>query len=154
MGASHGHEAVEEARRTVAAAVHHGDAGRFDELVALFCADATFEIVGQVRHEGRAAIAAMFARGGEHLAAAGPVPRIRHHLSSQLIEWDGPDRLRSSSYWVALMDAGVDHWGRYVDHLVPEGGRWRFSLRRVLLDGAVPGGWGARGREWTAGEGG
>jgi hypothetical protein len=142
---------IEEAvRHTVAAYTHRVDTGRIDDLLRLFSPDAVIEIVGAARHEGTAAIAAMFGRGVEHLGRTAETPRIRHHVASQLIEVDSDTEARSSCYWTAIVgDLGVDHWGRYIDRLHLHNGRWCFRERRIYLDGAVPGGWGSRGAEWN-----
>jgi hypothetical protein len=142
---------IEEAvRTTVASYTHRVDTGRIDELLDLFLPDAIVEIVGAARYEGIQAIGTMFGRGVEHLAQSADVARIRHHLASQLIEIDSDSEARSSCYWTAIVgDLGVDHWGRYVDRLELVDDRWRFRQRRIYLDGAVPGGWGARGAEWN-----
>jgi SnoaL-like protein len=76
------------------------------------------------------------------------VPRIRHHVGSVVIELDGRERAQARCYFLAVTDRGVDHWGRYLDELVPSGDRWRFSHRRVRTDGVSPGGW-AAGRTET-----
>jgi hypothetical protein len=34
------------------------------------------------------------------------------------------------------MAHGLDHWGRYLDTYEERGGRWLFTLRRALPDGA------------------
>lgn len=140
----------EHVRRIVATYVHRVDSGRIDDVLELFWPDGVLEIAGKARHEGTDAIRAMFDRGVEHLAAAETVPRIRHHLTSHLIEPD-PDgvTVRSSVYWLAVVgSSGIDHWGRYVDRIERRGDAWRIAQRRIHLDGAVPGGWGARGEEW------
>jgi hypothetical protein len=144
------HASDEEAiRRLVATYVHRVDTGRIDDVIGLFVPDGVLEIVRQAVHTGQDEIRAMFARGVEHLAANEAVPRIRHHLTSHLIELESSEVARSSVYWLAVVgDAGIDHWGRYVDRLVRVDGTWRIAHRRIHLDGAVPGGWGARGREW------
>lgn len=139
----------EDIRRVVQTYVQRVDTGRVDDVVALFIPDGVLEIAGQARHEGHAAIRTMFDRGVEHLASAEAVPRIRHHLTSHLIDLDDATSARSSCYWLAVVgDRGIDHWGRYVDRLVVRDGNWRIAHRKIYLDGAVAGGWGARGREW------
>jgi hypothetical protein len=60
-----------------------------------------------------------------------------------LVDLDGPEQARARSYFLAVTDTGVDHWGRYRDELVPAGGRWRFAVRQVRTDGAAPGSWAA-----------
>lgn len=141
--------AEESIRRVVATYVHRVDSGRIDDVVALFLPDGVLEIAGQARHEGHAAIRAMFARGVQHLAASEARPRIRHHLTSHLIEFDDDLSARSSCYWLAVVgDGGIDHWGRYVDRLESHDDAWWIAHRRIHLDGAIADGWGARGREW------
>ena len=43
-----------------------------------------------------------------------------------------------SSYFLALTNIGVDHWGRYRDVLVPVDGRWLFASREAVADGFSP----------------
>jgi hypothetical protein len=140
-----------EIRNVVAAYANHADEGRFGELVALFAPDGVLEVIGQGRFAGRAEIAALFARAAADLAGATDVPRIRHHVASHFVQvgGDGPDTARSQCYWTALMDAGVDHWGRYRDRFVRVDGRWSIAHRRIFLDGVVPGGWGESGSQWV-----
>ena len=45
------------------------------------------------------------------------------------------DRVEVSSYFLALTNIGVDHWGRYRDVLVPVDGRWLFASREAIADG-------------------
>jgi hypothetical protein len=140
----------ERVRHVVASYTHLVDTGRIEQLLELFEPDAVLEIVGQAKHEGREAIGRMFGRGVEHLRTTTDVPRIRHHLASQLVEIDSETDARSWCYWTAIVgDLGVDHWGRYVDRLRIDGDQVRFAHRRIYADGAVPGGWGARGAEWN-----
>ncbi len=140
-------------RNLVAGYAQCADSGRFEALVAMFTDDAVLDVPGLATHHGRAAIAAMFERAKEHLSgadpAAGASAAIRHHVSSHHIEIESPQRARSSCYYSAHMVGGVDHWGRYRDTFVALDGRWLFSHRRILRDGAIPGGWGSRGDEWV-----
>jgi hypothetical protein len=62
----------------------------------LFLPDGVLEIAGQARHEGRDAIRAMFDRGVQHLASTEATPRIRYHLTSDLIELEDNAAARSS----------------------------------------------------------
>ena len=125
-----------------------GDSGRFDEMIVLFAEDAVVELRGETL-EGRAAIRGMFERvasrtGKKPKAPAAP-PRaskfIRHFTSTHQIDVEGPDRARGRAYYAVLTDAGLDHWGRYVDDYVRDGERWLFERRRISVDATVPGGW-------------
>ena len=69
--------------------------------------------------------------------AKGPVPltHVRHHVSSVRFGAVTRDRVEVSSYFLALTNIGVDHWGRYRDVLVPVDGRWLFASREAIADG-------------------
>jgi 3-phenylpropionate/cinnamic acid dioxygenase small subunit len=135
--------AREEIRDTIARYAHYVDGGRFDELVDLFVPDGVLEVEGESSHRGRDAIRAFVAGVGHDIAASTGVPRIRHHVGNVLVELEGAERARARSYFLAVTNSGVDHWGRYRDQLVPSGGQWRFALRQVRTDGAAPGSWAA-----------
>lgn len=68
--------------------------------------------------------------------------RIRHHVSSLVIKFDGADRATTRSYFLAVgAQDGPDHWGRYDDVVVRAGAGWVFDTRRVTIEGASPSGW-------------
>jgi 3-phenylpropionate/cinnamic acid dioxygenase small subunit len=136
-------EAREQIRETIARYAHYVDGGRFDELVDLFVPDGVLEVEGEPPHRGREAILAFVTGVGRDIAASTGAPRIRHHVGNVLVELEGTDLARARSYFLAVTDAGVDHWGRYRDQLVPSGEQWRFALRQVRTDGAAPGSWAA-----------
>jgi hypothetical protein len=73
------------------------------------------------------------------LAARSQRPLLRHHVSSLVVEPTGADTANASSYFAAYTEIGLDHWGRYQDRLVREGGAWLLSHRKVRVDGASPG---------------
>jgi uncharacterized protein (TIGR02246 family) len=107
-----------------------------------------------------AAYAALFARDGEWAGASGRArtpakiqamleeripPRVEapgethfHLVADPAIELDG-DRASALTTW-ALIVRGPDDspvvrfYGRYVDQLVREDGRWRFALRETFTD--------------------
>jgi len=135
--------AREQIRDTITRYAHYVDGGRFDELVDLFVPDGVLEVEGEPPHRGREAILAFVTGVGRDIAASRGAPRIRHHVGNVLVELEGPHRARARSYFLAVTNSGVDHWGRYRDQLVPSGGQWHFSLRQVRTDGAAPGSWAA-----------
>lgn len=136
-------EAREQIRDAIARYAHCVDSGSFDELVELFTPDGTLEVEGESPRRGREAIRAFVEGTGRDLAAATGAPRIRHHMGSVVIELTGTEHARARSYFLAVTDRGVDHWGRYRDDLVRSGDRWRFAYRRVRTDAAAPGSWAA-----------
>jgi hypothetical protein len=131
--------AREDIRETLARYVHLVDRGRLDEAASLFAEDAKLEVGDGPTATGRAAIRALFARTGERLGAGGRRPFIRHHLSSVAVSVEDAETATAESYFIALGERGLDHWGRYRDRLVRRGGSWVFAERRVRVDGRAPG---------------
>jgi len=126
----------EEIRDLTARYNLYGDAGRFDDMLALFTDDATVT-VDTTSYDGRDGIRRLFTE------AAGPTPElVRHFTSTHVIDVDG-DRATARCYFQVLTSNGLDHWGRYRDGLVRVDGRWRFARREVRVDGMTPGGWAA-----------
>jgi hypothetical protein len=133
--------AREQVRHLVASYTWAGDRGRTAEVAECFTADGVLDVGDRGgRWEGRAEIARQLDAVVERIAASGSTPTpVHHHVSSVLIS-DVTDRSASvRSYFVVMSDAGVDHWGRYLDRVVLDGDRWRFAERRVVVDGAAPG---------------
>ena len=131
--------AREAIRETVARYAHLVDRGRIDELVELFAEDATLEAGDRPPAGGRAAIRAFFMDTGERLATTSRRPLIRHHVSSIVIDLEGPETATAESYFLAITERGPDHWGRYRDRFVRRGSRWLFQHRRARADGYAPG---------------
>jgi len=121
------------------------DRGRPDDLAARFHPDGTLRIVGDTfdagEYAGRDAIAARIGRTVAELGRRSHSPRVRHHISTMLVELRGPGRAVASSYFLALTGDGPDHWGRYRDQLSRRDGVWRFDERTVIHEGFRPGGW-------------
>ena len=130
--------AREGIRETVARYAQLVDAGRIDELVALFAEDAVLEAGTLPPARGRAAIAELFRGTGERLASAATRPLIRHHVSNLTIDVGGP-AADARSYFLAITERGPDHWGRYRDRLAYIGGLWLFMSRVVRVDGRAEG---------------
>ena len=133
--------AREDVRHTIARYAHLVDRGRLDELVLLFTADGTLEAGDLPAVHGRDAIRAFLESTKGRLAARLPLPRIRHHVSSVLIETISPTVMGAYSYFFVVTERGPDHWGRYRDRLVLADGDWLFEHRRVTTDGRAPGSW-------------
>jgi hypothetical protein len=60
-------------------------------------------------------------------------PVVRESVRQTLADYTA-----ASSYFLALTNIGVDHWGRYRDVLVPVNGRWLFASREAVADGFSP----------------
>ena len=133
--------ARESIRDLVARYNASGDSGRFDEMLALFAEDAVLEL-DEGTHRGRAAIRACFEGVAKRTGGGGRARFVRHFTATHQIDVLSPTEARGRCYYAVLTDRGLDHWGRYVDAYVLQGGRWLFARRKVTLDAAVPGGWG------------
>ncbi len=138
---------VREAVRDTLARYHFaGDRGRLDELAACFHDDGRLEIAGQPALVGRPAIVSgltgtLSDRADERPAGA-TLTYLHHHLATTHFRAVGPTEVRTSSYFAAMTDIGLDHWGRYADVLTPAGPpdaraerEWLFQRRAVTVDG-------------------
>lgn len=136
--------ARESIRDLVARYNANGDSGRSAEVVALFAADGLLAIEGLPDLVGPEAIrgfledAAATEQGSDPSAS---VRHLRHFTSTHQIDFDSREAARGRSYYQVLTERGLDHWGRYLDDYVARDGRWSFAVRRVHIDGRVPGSW-------------
>lgn len=144
--------AAREAIRDLVARYNaNGDAGRIDQVVELFTPDAVMDIEG-VEYAGHEAIRGMFSAVVRQVADGTPSPTgersgralMQHHTSSLQIDLLDEHTATSRCYLQVLMPHGLDHWGRYLDHVAYVDGRWLFTRRRITVDGRAPGGWAAR----------
>jgi ketosteroid isomerase-like protein len=135
-------EAREAIRDLVARYNANGDAGRIAQMMQLFADDAVLS-VGERTHRGAAEIREMFER-----AAADTRGRsgglVRHFTATHQIDLIDPARARGRCYFQTLTEAGLDHWGRYLDEYARAGDRWLFAAREVRVDGRAPGSWAER----------
>ena len=148
--------AREEIRTLVAAYNTNGDAGRLDQMLAVFTDDAVMEIEGD-QTVGKEAIRAFMTAAGHDFVAyvkATGAPRaarvVQHFTSAVLIELTSPTEAHGDLYYQAIMQHGLDHWGRYRDDYRLVDGRWRIAHRREWMDGPSPGGMGAWVRDRQA----
>lgn len=138
--------ARESIRHTMATYTMAGDRLLADEFVAVFTEDAVLASEGvpesdAFRYEGRQAIREWIARWGSRAVGAVRAHQatfIRHHLSTCLIEFTGPETAKARTYWVAYTDIGADHSGHYVDAFRKTGERWLIAQRKVRLDWRSP----------------
>lgn len=118
----------EQIRRTLAEFCVFLDERRFREWSELFTDDGVF-----CEHVSRAAIFAWIS--GDELATQ-PDLRRKHTVHNILIEVDG-DQARATADLVMFDKNGDRPWfiltGKYTDHLVRDGGRWRFKNRQLAL---------------------
>lgn len=131
--------AREQIRDTLARYNWSGDAGRLEGLAETFCADGVLEIRGLEPLRGRTEIVAFL--GGVTGKVARNVdvkPVVRHNVANVLFTGLTPDRAEVSSYFTVVTQIGLDHFGRYRDVLVPDGGGWLIKHRKVSTDWAAP----------------
>jgi ketosteroid isomerase-like protein len=105
------------------------DANRTDEIVALFTADAVFDLgYGRV-YTGPAELATLFGQLDIYRATS-------HDLSTVVIDFDADDTARCGSHVYAFHlradnGAPVHLWGRYSDVVVRVGGEWAIARRQL-----------------------
>lgn len=126
----------ESVRQTLADYTAGTDRNRITDVAACFAPNGSLKFTGGEPMIGPAAIVAGLGTQVDRFAA-GPVPltHVRHHVSSVRFGAVARDRVEVSSYFLALTDIGVDHWGRYRDVLIPVDGRWLFASREAVADG-------------------
>lgn len=133
--------AREEIRSLLIEYVQCADGGRTERMLELFAPDALMEATGDPGCNGRDEIRAYFERAGRSIRKHMTSPSLRHHLSSINIELTSPTEARTTSYFMAITDAGPDHWGRYRDTLRHDGTTWLIHHRLLQLEGRTAGGW-------------
>jgi hypothetical protein len=130
--------AREQIRDTLARYNWSGDAGRLDGLAETFCADGVLEIRGSEPLRGRAEIVAFLGGVTRNVAVNVDVkPVIRHNVANVLFTRLTPDEAHVSCYFTVVTHIGLDHFGRYRDTLVPDGGTWLIKHRKVSTDWAA-----------------
>jgi hypothetical protein len=130
--------AREQIRDTLARYNWSGDAGRLDGLAETFCADGVLEIRGSEPLRGRAEIVAFLGGVTRNVAVNVDVkPVIRHNVANLLFTRLTLDEAHVSCYFTVVTHIGLDHFGRYRDTLVPDGGTWLIKHRKVSTDWAA-----------------
>ena len=129
----------ESVRQTLADYTAGTDRNRIEDVAACFAHDGALAFTGGEPMVGPVAIVAGLTAQVTRFAE-NPVPltHVRHHVSSVRFGLVTRDRVEVGSYFLAVTNVGVDHWGRYRDVLVPESGRWLFASREAKADGFSP----------------
>lgn len=131
--------AREQIRDTLARYNWSGDAGRVDGLAETFCVDGVLEIRGATPLRGRTEIVAFLGGVTANIADNVDVkPVVRHNVTNLLFDAVAPDQAQVSCYFTVVTHVGLDHFGRYRDTLVPDGGTWLIKHRKVSTDWAAP----------------
>ena len=132
-------EDLEEIRQLYIEYGRRLDGGDAAGYAALFSRDAKLRLGPVMRGDGRAQIERAVTRLLKSMESA---DRSVHVIGTPTIDLQG-DTASGESVWVAYSQpsAGAPDVmvGRHVDQLVREEGRWRFALRRGLLDIGAPG---------------
>jgi hypothetical protein len=134
-------------RDTMARYTLAGDRLRLADFLAVFTEDAVMESEGvpeedAFHYEGIEQIGQWITRWTDRApdddTPAHRATFVRHHLSTSLIEFTGPDTARARTYWTAYTDIGPDHCGYYLDVFRRQGAQWLIAHRRVRLDWRSP----------------
>ncbi|CQD13810.1 hypothetical protein BN1232_02809 [Mycobacterium lentiflavum] len=130
--------AREQIRDTLARYNWSGDAGRLDGLADTFCVDGVLEVRGGQPLRGRSEIFEFLGGVTGQLAVAANVkPVVRHNVANILFTSLTPGEAQVSCYFTVVTHIGLDHFGRYRDVLVPDGGTWLIKHRKVSTDWAA-----------------
>lgn len=128
--------ARESVRQTFADYTAGTDRNRLADIAACFAPDGVLKISDRDPLVGPDAIVSgLGAQVSRFAAGSVPLTHVRHHVSSVRFGVVTRDRIEASSYFLAITNIGVDHWGRYRDVLVPVGDRWLFASREASADG-------------------
>jgi hypothetical protein len=129
----------ESVRQTLADYTAGTDRNRLEHIAACFAPDGVLKISAGESMVGPAAIVAgLGAQVNRFAKGRVPLTHVRHHVSSVRFKAVRRDRVEVSSYFLAVTNIGVDHWGRYRDVLVPVDDRWLFASREASADGFSP----------------
>jgi hypothetical protein len=128
-------DAIAVARANILQTLHAyaiaGDRGRSRDLADNFLESGVLQSQAW-RRVGRAEISAELER---IRASANPhLKRVRHHLTTSLIDLTAADRATARTYFFVLTNIGPDHGGNYDDVLCLTSGRWLFESRKVYID--------------------
>ncbi|MEM6106676.1 nuclear transport factor 2 family protein [Mycobacterium sp. 050272] len=130
--------AREQIRDTLARYNWSGDAGQLDGLAETFCVDGVLEVRGAQPLRGRSEIVEFLGGVTGKLAVEADVkPVVRHNVANISFTSLTPDEARVSCYFTVVTQIGLDHFGRYRDVLVPDGGTWLIKHRKVSTDWAA-----------------
>jgi hypothetical protein len=131
----------EGVRDTIARYNAAGDQGDLDGLAGCFAPDGVLAVVGREPFVGPVGIKAglVVSLGREPDDERPAVAHLHHCVTTLHFVSVAPDEVRTVCYFSALTQIGLDHWGRYRDHLVAIDGRWAFARRDVKVDGYSPG---------------
>ena len=126
----------ESVRQTLSEYTAGTDRNRLDDIAACFAPDGVLAFTGGDPMVGPAAIVTgLSAQVSRFAKSPVPLTHVRHHVSNVRFGAVTHDRVEVSSYFLALTNIGVDHWGRYRDVLVPVDDRWLFASRQATADG-------------------
>ena len=140
---------------TDAVDIHHliarypivSDLGRPVDVLRLFTPEGLLELPDGREgrgHEGIRALLKEFSQGLAAREATGPadITLLRHHVTSHSSQSAGVDKAMAVTYFLAVTNHGIDHWGQWQDSLkkTAEGG-WRLQRRTVVVEGSVAGSW-------------
>ena len=111
----------------------NGDRGDVKGLAACFAHDGVLEFPGTLA-TGPDEIMAALTSGTRDPALS----LVRHHLTSSLVQLDGPSGATGRTYFQVFSNIGPDHAGVYVDRFVRLTGGWYFRHRQVRIDWQSP----------------
>jgi len=129
----------ESVRQTLSDYTAGTDRNRLEDIAACFAPDGTLKIGdGEPMMGPQAIVAGLEAQVSRFATGSVPLTHVRHHVSSVRFGQVTRERVEVGSYFLAVTNIGVDHWGQYRDVLVPVDDRWLFASREASADGFSP----------------
>lgn len=123
------------------------DLGQPADVLRLFMPEGLYELANGQEARGHEAIRAMLKEFNAGLAAKqgtglADITQLRHHVTSHSSQSAGIDKATAVTYFLAVTNHGIDHWGQWEDALkkTADGG-WRLQRRTVKVEGSVAGSW-------------
>lgn len=115
----------------------NGDAGRFEQVMELFTADAVMEFGDRV-YTGHEEILTIFTGTRDRVRGGETPGYVRHFTATHQIDLIDETTATGRCYFAVVSPTGLDHWGRYLDEYRAVDGRWLFARRRIRVDGVSP----------------
>ena len=127
--------ARESIRDLVARYNANGDTGRFAQVRELFSTDATMDIGNGHLYQGIDEVMTIFTGTKESTGASTALTHVRHSTTTHQIDFSDATHASGRLYFFVVTDIGLDHWGRYVDSYAVVDSDWKFTSRKVSVDG-------------------
>jgi len=119
---------------TLAVYGHSVDCGNVEGVVSVFMPDGRLDLSRGTKFAGRDAIRAFYSVVIGPNRPDGPLPLLRHNLTTSQVEFVDTDTARSRTCFMSLTPYGLDTAGRYIDTFKRLGARWLIADRSIVVE--------------------